>query len=183
MRTLAHGLPVRHGGPGFTLVEMLVALLVGMMVLAGVHHMFVSGLTTQTTTSTQTEANASAQVAMDDMMDRLRGAYAITGLARLNGSAAFNGITFYDLDPSGNQRTWCYWRGTDGKLYRSLNTTGYSGGAAVASGVQQLTLDARDQNGNSTPTPSQADAVVVSLTVKNGNASVVLVSRVRHRNH
>jgi Tfp pilus assembly protein PilW len=161
---------------------MLVAILIGVMVLAGVHHIFVSGLTTQTTTSTQIEASADAQVAMDEMMDRLRGAYSISDLAHLNGSTTVNAIAFSDLDTSGAQRVWRYWRGTDAKLYRSLNTSGYSGGIAAATDVQQLVFDARDQNGNATATPSQAIAVVVSLTVKKGNASLDLVSRVRHRN-
>ena len=182
MRTPARRAAVRRRPPGFTLTEMLVALLVGVMVLAGVCRIFVSGITTQTTTSTQTEASGSAQVAMDEMMDRLRGAYSITDLAHLNGSATVNAIAFSDLDASGNQRVWRYWRGADANLYRSLNTSDYSGGIAVATDVQQVVFDARDQNGSSTATPSQAIAVVVSLTVKKENASVVLVSRVRRRN-
>jgi Tfp pilus assembly protein PilW len=158
---------------------MLVALVVGLLVLGGVQRLFFSGITAEATTSSQTEANRGAQVAMDEMVDRLRGAYAITGLARRNGSAAPNDITFSDLDASGIPRSWEFWRGADGRLYRSLNNTA---GVAVASDVQQLTFDGRDQNGNSTATPSQVIAVVVSLTVKKGNASLVLVSRVRHRN-
>jgi prepilin-type N-terminal cleavage/methylation domain-containing protein len=173
---------VRSGFAGFTLTEMLVALVVGLLVLGGVQRLFFSGIAVEATTSSQTEANRGAQVAMDEMVDRLRGAYAVTDLARLNGSVTPNAIAFSDLDTWGNQRVWRYWRGADGKLYRSLNTTGYSGGVVLASDVQQLAFDGRDQNGNPTASPDQAVAVVVSLTLQKGTSSAVLVSRVRHRN-
>ena len=44
----------RHSWRGFTLVEALVALLLGLLVLYGIHKIIVSGVKTQTTTSVQT---------------------------------------------------------------------------------------------------------------------------------
>ena len=58
---------------GFTLVELLVGLIVGLLVLAGVHRIFVAGIKTQNTTSLQTEVNRKAQVAIDNMVSKLRG--------------------------------------------------------------------------------------------------------------
>ena len=58
---------------GFTLVELLVGLIVGLLVLTGVHGIFVAGIKTQNTTSLQTEVNRKAQVAIDNMVSTLRG--------------------------------------------------------------------------------------------------------------
>ncbi len=141
---------------GFTLAEMLVALLVGVMVLVGIYRIFVGGLGAQTTTSLQTEVDRSAQVAMDDMIDRLRGGWTV--LLAYPDRIAFT-------DQNGGQV--CYWV-DDRTLYRAANTT-FSGGVAVSPDVVGLEFTYRDRYGQEitdlSDAPAQAVRVEVELTV------------------
>ena len=155
-----------------TLVEVLVALAVGLLVLAGVHRVFISGLKTQNTTSLQTEVNRKAQIAVDDMISRLRGSSDVI-------EAYPDKIWFVDQDEQ-NVRYWV----DDGRLYRycSLSPGGYSGGVRVASNVSELQFEYYDIDGQPAATADDAVKVTVLLQVERGAHSARLKSAVRLRN-
>jgi len=157
---------------GFTLTETLVAILVGLLVLAGVHRIFVAGITTQTVTSLETEVNRKAQVAMDDMMSRLRGS---SGVA----DAQPDKVWFVDQDDQ-NVRYWV----SEGKLYRYRGEAAgsYSGGTLVASSVSQLSFLYYDQDDQVTADPGAVRRVFGELEVTSAGYSARLTSAVKLRN-
>ena len=156
---------------GFTLTEVLVAVVVGLLVLAGVHRIFISGLTTQTTTSLQMEVNRAAQVAIDDMAARLRGSSAVV-------DADPDRVAFTDQNGN-NVRYWV----SNRNLYRAINASNYTGGMKMAGDVSELQFLYYIQYPG-TPAPSEAEAkqVVVLLEIERGGHSARLRSSVRLRN-
>jgi len=157
---------------GFTLTELLVAALVGLLVLAGLHRILVAGLATQNMTSLQTEVNRRAQVAMDDMVDRLRGSSGV-----VDGEA--ERVWFVDQDEQ-NVRYWVdegtLWR------YRGVNTGSYSGGVRVAGDVLEARFEYFDRSDQPVADPAEAEKVVVQLEVAQGGYSAWTQSSVRLRN-
>jgi len=163
---------IRTRFAGFSLVEVLVAVLVGLLVLAGLHRVFVAGLTTQQTTSLQTEVNRKAQVAMDDMISRLRGSSGAV-------EAQPNRVWFIDQD-NNNVRYWV----NDGTLYRyrSPDPGSYSGGVRLATNVSHIGFEYYDENHQPASVADQACSVVVELVVERGAHSARLRSAVALRN-
>ncbi len=158
---------------GFTLTELLVALLIGLLVLEGVHRIFVAGLTTQYTTSTQTELNRKAQVGADTIVSKLRGSSGIK-------EAAANRIWFLDQEGN-NYRFWL----ENGKIYFrdwGASNGSYANGNPVASNVTVFDLDYFDANGQPTSVAADACEVAVELEVKDARQTACLRSRVRLRN-
>jgi type II secretory pathway pseudopilin PulG len=168
MRNLRHG--TKTGA--FTLTEVLVAILVGLLVLAGVHRIFVAGIKTQNTTSLQTEVNRKAQVAMDDMISRLRGASGVV-------DASPNRIWFVDQE----DRNCRYWV-NEGTLrrYCGVASGNYSDGVALATDVAELQIDYFDRDGQPTATDDAAHSVTVLLQLDRSRHSARLQSAVRLRN-
>jgi len=157
-------------GRGFTLVEALVALLVGLLVLFGIHKIIVSGVKTQTTTSVQTELNSSAQVTMDHLVSRLRGSSAVV-------EALADRISFTDQEGD-NIKYWV----EGGELYWAVNASKYTGGILQADDVTQLTFDYLDVDGNPGAGAQQAVRVAVELTLERAQHSTHLQSAVKLRN-
>ena len=129
---------LQHGGRGsaFTLIELLVAVLLGLLMLAGLHRIFVAGLKTQNTTSLQSEANRKAQVAMDEMISRLRGASEVK-------DASENRIWFIDQEDNncrywldgGTLYTYCGVAAGSCSISRAIFRSRVSGAAANACNV------------------------------------------------
>jgi len=155
---------------GFTFVEVLVSLVVGLLVLVGVHRLFVSGLKGQTATSLQTELNRKAQVALDDMIFWLRGSQDV-----LEGAAD----RVYFTDQSGDH-TVRYWV-SGGKLYRAQDSSHYSGGEVLASDVSQLVFSYQGLQGMPVE-PARAKVVGIQLQVGREGHSAWLKSSVKLRN-
>jgi prepilin-type N-terminal cleavage/methylation domain-containing protein len=158
---------------GFTLTELLVALLIGLLVLEGVHRIFVAGLTTQYTTSNQTEVNRKAQVGADTIISKLRGSSEVK-------DAAANRICF--LDQEGHNIR--FWLDGGSLVYRDWGVSdgSYTGGTPVASNVSIFDLDYYDANGQPTAAAANTCAVAVELEVKEAGQSTHLRSNVRLRN-
>lgn len=154
---------------GFTLPEMLVVVVVGLLVLTGLHRVFVAGMRTQTTTSLQTEVNRKAQVAVDDISARMRGAQIVE-------DNATDRISFIDQDGN-NVRYWV----DEGVLFRVLGSNDYSGGIPVASDVSEISFSYYDTSGQPAAA-SDAVRVVVRLGVERLRHSCVLESGVTLRN-
>ena len=157
---------------GFTLTELLVGLIVGLLVLAGVHRIFVAGIKTQNTTSLQTEVNRKAQVGIDNMVSRLRGSSEVL-------DASPERIWFIDQDGK-NCRDWV----SDGTLYRYLGESdgSYSGGVPLASNVSQVQLEYLDRDGQPAASAEAVYSVRISLDVERSSHTVGLRSAVRLRN-
>jgi prepilin-type N-terminal cleavage/methylation domain-containing protein len=157
---------------GFSLVEVLVAILVGLLVLAGLHRIFVAGITTQQATSLQTEVNRKAQVAMDDMISRLRGSSGIV-------EAQPSRVWFVDQDEY-NVRYWV----DAGTLYRyrSPNPGSYSGGVRLATDVSHLGFQYYDDNEQPAAAADQASSVAVELLLERAPYSARLTSAATLRN-
>ena len=157
---------------GFTLTEVLVAIVVGLLVLTGVHRIFVAGLKTQSTTSLQTEVNRKAQVAMDDLISRLRGSSGVV-------DAYPDRIWFVDQDDQ-NVRFWV----SEGMLYRycAPDPGGYSGGVLLASSLSHIGFEYYDSDGQPATDAGEAVEVVAELEVAQAAHSARLKSAVRLRN-
>ena len=155
---------------GFTLAELLVAALVGLLVLAGVHRIFVAGLGTETTTSLQTEVNRKAQVAIDSVVSRTRGGSKVE-------DAQGDRIWFVDQDGTGVR----YWV-SGGTLYRAEDADSYSGGVRVVTDVEQFALSYLDANGQPTASAAETVIVLVRLRVGRNHYSCQLESAVKLRN-
>jgi type IV pilus assembly protein PilW len=156
---------------GFTLPELLVAVIVGLLVLAGVHRVFMAGLKTHTTASLQAEVNRKAQVAMDDLLSLLRSS---SGVADGNAER----IWFVDQDDN-NVRYWV----DAGKLYRYRGVAegSYSGGTVAASNVSSIVFQYYDVDGQPA-VPSEAAKVAVEMGVEHAYHSAHLTSAVKLRN-
>jgi prepilin-type N-terminal cleavage/methylation domain-containing protein len=159
-----------RGRRGFTLPELLVAVVVALLVLAGVHRIFVAGLRSEVTTSTQTEVDRKAQVAMDNVISRLRGG---SGVEDVQASR----IAFIDQDGH-NVRYWVEGE----RLYGAVDASDYSDGNLLASGVTSFALECRDVNGQPAVTPDQVEQVVVQLEVRRDGYLSRLKSSVSLRN-
>ncbi len=192
---------------GFTLVEMLVALIVGLLVLIGVHQVFVAGVTTQTTASSQMEVDRKAQVAMDEIVRNLRQAapsivtlspailddYDSTHRDRIHFAAApGTDMEPVKLDTDGDgigdlpqdRRYWLQSSGgTSFNLMRKIGGSGYSGGNVLASGVTELILTFRDSAGNQTNLAKSTARVDTELTIRQGSNWSTLRSTVKLRNY
>jgi len=157
---------------GFTLIELLVGLLVGLLVLAGVHRIFVAGIKTQNTTSLQTEVNRKAQVAIDNMVSKLRGSSEVL-------DASPGRIWFIDQDGK-NCRFWL----SEGTLYRYLGESAgnYSGGVPLASNVSQMQLEYLDRDGQPAASADAVYSVRILLHVERSSHVAELRSAVRLRN-
>ena len=157
---------------GFTLVKLLVGLIVGLLVLAGVHRIFVAGIKTQNTTSLQTEVNRKAQVAIDNMITKLRGSSEVL-------DALPERIWFTDQDGK-NCRYWV----NEGTLYRYLgdNAGNYSGGVPLASNVSQLQFEYLDRDGQPAASADAVYSVGILLHVERSSHIAELRSAVRLRN-
>lgn len=167
--TKRQSIPGRAGG--FTLMEVLVAVVIGLLVLVGIHRVFVAGLSSETTTSLQTEVNRKAQVAMDEMIDRLRGGRTVVG-------AYADRIAFTDQEGA----YCCYWV-ANRTLYRAANTT-FTSGTALATDVQALGFAYRNKYGQQvtdlSQAPAQAVTVEASLTVARDNYAYQAKSALRY---
>lgn len=162
----------RPGATGFTLVEALVVVIVGLLILAGVHRVFVAGLSTQHSTSVQTELNRKAQVALDGMISRLRGS---------SGAVEAGPDRIWFIDQNGdNVRYWA----TDGTLYeyRSASPGSYSDGMPLATSVSQLAFEYSNHLGQPAATADDVSGVAVELTVARAAYSARLKSSATLRN-
>ncbi|MCJ7751824.1 MAG: prepilin-type N-terminal cleavage/methylation domain-containing protein [Armatimonadetes bacterium] len=153
---------------GFTLVELLVGLIVGLLVLTGVHRIFIAGIKTQNTTSLQTEVNRKAQVAIDSMVSKLRGSSEIR--QSLPGRIWF-------IDQDGEDIS--YWV-SNGTLYQ--DGADYSGGVPLASNVSQMQFVYLDRDGQPTASADAVYSVRVLLHVERSSHVAELRSAVRLRN-
>ena len=163
---------IRRAGSGFTLTELLVSLLVGVLVLAGVHRVFMAGLTTQNTASLQTEVNRKAQVGLDSIASKLRGGSGVN-------DAAAARIWFLDQEGQ-NCRFWV----SGGTLYRycGVNAGSYNNGERVATDVKQLQFSYLDRAGQPAAGADLVCSVVVLLEIERAAHAARLQSTVRLRN-
>ena len=159
-------------GAGFSLPELLVAVIIGLLVLVGVHRVFVAGLSTHNTASLQAEVNRKAQVALDDLVSLLRSSSGV-----VEGDS--DHIWFVDQDGN-NVRYWV----SDGELccYRDVPKGSYSGGAVVASNLSGILFQYYDANDQPAATASEAVKVAVELTVERAFHSARLKSAAWLRN-
>jgi len=157
---------------GFTLIELLVAVLVGLLLLTGLHRIFVAGLKTQNTTSLQSEANRKAQVAIDEMVSRLRGGSEVE-------DAAESRIWFIDQEKN-NCRFWL----DDGTLYTYSGVAAghYSGGRPLAHDVSELQFQYLDCSGQPAANADGVYSVSIVLEVERERHVSRLHSAVRLRN-
>lgn len=157
---------------GFTLVELLVAALVGLLVLAGVHRIFVAGLTTQHTTGAQTHVNRKAQVAIDEMISRLRGGSRIL-------DAQPDEVWFLDQD---DQYVGYWVDGGELFRYRSPSPGGHSDGIPLATDISQLTFEYYDEYDQPAVIIEDVTRVVVELTAQHAAHSARFRSAAALRN-
>jgi phosphotransferase system glucose/maltose/N-acetylglucosamine-specific IIC component len=170
------------------MVEMLVAVAVGLLVMVGLHQMFVSTVTTQTTTSSQMEVDRRVQVAMDEITSLLRQAAPSTLLLKpavLDNYDAqhpdrihFAGAPSPNLEPGPDVRYWV----STGQLRRNIGASGYAGGSVLATGVTDLRFTFYNAAGTQTTAAVETVRVAATLTIRDGRNWSIVQSSVKLRN-
>ncbi len=136
---------------GFTLVELLIAMLMSVLIGVGIWTLIRSSYDSQYELMNQNNANLGARQAIDYFADHIRGAQAIT-------AAAASDVTFTDV--SGNSVR--YWRNTTDNTLRSTTGGLPNGGTVVVNGLQSLTITYWSWNGTawvSSTTPTDCTIV------------------------
>jgi len=177
------------------MAEMLVAVVVGLLVMVGLHQMFVTSLKSEATTSSQMEADRKAQVAMDDIAFWLRQSapsirYGIPAILEDADPQHPDRIHFsappdanLEPDPNAALRYWM----ESGAIRRGIGGNGYNGGVILAGDVSDLSFtflrfDSGTLQLEPTSLAAETAAVKVRLTVRQGRVSSRLESTVRLRN-
>jgi type IV pilus assembly protein PilW len=192
---------------GFTLVEMLIALAMGSLILAGAGVAFQLGAQTLRGGADQADAQQNARWALERMVQEIRGAgydptsspptYTFDAVT-FNVATAATNLTLQNdfngngaLDAAGacdasaiKERVAYYLAGTD--LRRSTDAPANTCEATIVGGVTNLAFGYLDADGNATTTPSLVRTVTVAVTVvsQTGGAGrrVAVQDRVRLRN-
>ena len=135
---------------GFTLTELLVAMAILGMVLAGVYTLQQQGLYSYLMGSAKVEAQQNARIAMDLMIRELRSATSVTAIAGSDVSFVDqNGATIrYNLNGASLQRT--------------VNAIV----DVLIGGVRQVGLTYTDSNGAVTAAPGSVANIAITLTTQ-----------------
>lgn len=199
--------PAEHGlrsAEGFTLVELLVALVVAVLVAAAASTAFQLGTRTLLAAAAQTEAQQNARWALERMISEIRGAgYDPTGRppaytfdpivgatpTSLTIQSDFNGNGILDppgaCDPTAVTERVAY-RLSGTQLLRATDPPANACESVVVSGVTALRFTYLDADGNPAATPAAIRTVVVTVTVRaegaQGPGTVAMTDRVRLRN-
>lgn len=195
-----------HGEAGLTLAELLVALAVTTIVLAGAGTAFQIGSSALTAGSDQAEAQQNARWVLERMVEEIRGAgydpigkpgstppYNFPAVAnqtatQLTLQSDFNadGVAAAGPCDAANTTEVVRWRLLGTELRRSTNPANAACDDVVVSGVQTLAFTYRDAAGNVTADPWQVTTIEVALTTTSEGSvkprSAVMTDRVRLRN-
>ena len=191
---------------GFTITELLVALAVVALVLAGALATLEVGLATVSTSAGRAETQSNARVALERMVPDIRSAgYDPTGAAFdvvINQSATSvtlqsdrNASGVIDAPPAGAcdpvaPSELVRYRLVGTELRRSVNPAIDSCETVVVGGVQALSFSYLDATGAATATSANIRTVAVSLTLRpetaghnsNQPTAATMTDRVRLRN-
>lgn len=180
---------MRRRHAGMTLVEMLVASMVALIIGAGVWVLMKTSYDAQAVVLEQNAANANARAAIDELIDRVRGAQ-LNGTAGPLTLAASNQIAFYDFwDQYGGSdhslAVVTYWLDGD-KLKRTVTPgTGTPTVTIVINGVRSLVLHYRTLTDGTWQTSltnaSDASAVTCTATVTDDASSRQITGSVQVR--
>lgn len=182
---------------GFTLVEMLVAMVIGLIVLAGLYNLFATENKSFSVQEMTVEMQQNARAAMDMMVTEIQmagydpAALTSSGIA----SAAANSIAFTqdltgdgDLSDTHENITYTY----DSANLRITRNTG-SGNQPFAENIEALNLSYYDEAGITTATPADIKKIKIEIRVRtakkdpnygtnNGYRTYTLTSDVTPRN-
>ena len=166
---------------GYSLAELLSAMAVLTLLLAGLLVTFQEGQNVYSFGAGRSEVQQNARVALDRMLRELRTAAQIT-------TASVNDVKFTFVDDSGTSVTVEYSLG--GTNIQRNQTVPAIGGqpATLTGGVADLTITYYDVSNNTTTTPGNVYSVDIQLTTQPEDTSlpnspqVVVQGRVRLRN-
>jgi len=174
-------------GSGFALPELLVALAVLGMVLAGVFGLVTVGVTSYVSGAARVEAQQAARVGLERMMRELREAgYDPTGagIAPIV-AAAVDRVTFQrDLNKNGvvdatSERVTFLLRPGESILRRDAG----AGAQPIIQGVRRLALTYFDRAGAPTADPALVASIHISLAVGLAGPGSLVESQVTLRNY
>ncbi len=158
---------------GFTLVELLIAMTIGLIILAALSSTFLIQRKTYDVQEQIVEMVQTARAAMDMMTREIR-------MAGYNpAGSTFEGITYNssqlqilaDLDGNGstadsNENITYTYDGTNFQIDR--NTGG--GAQPFAENIQSFTFNYLDSNGNSTTTSADIRQIMITITARTSRA-------------
>ena len=164
-------LSIRKNEPGFTLIEIMIALAIAGILLVSIYNMYISQSRTYTVQEQVSEMQQNARVAMDIISRNIRTAgYNPTG-------ATFNGLPYNasqiqiltDLNGDGDTSD------TDENITYALDTSDSShpkitrNSQPFAEDIEALNLTYLDSNGNTTTTNADIRGVRISITARTRN--------------
>ena len=174
---------------GYTLAELLTAMAVMGLLLAGLLLTLQEGQTAYQYGAGRAEVQQNGRVALERMLRELRAASAIS-------TSSANAVTFTyldaTLDPNGISTTVAYsLSGGSVPFLLQRNQTGAAGQPeTLIGGVSSLVITYFDVNGATTTTPANVRSIDIRLTTRSEDAtlgapqirSAVVAGRVRVRN-
>jgi len=175
---------------GFTLVELLIAMTIGLIILAALSSTFLLQRKTYDVQEQIVEMVQTARAAMDMMTREIR--MAEYDPRKKDYGATFDGITYNssqlqilaDLNGNGstadsNENITYTYDGTDFQIDR--NTGG--GAQPFAENIQSFTFDYLDSNGNSTTTTADIRQMRITITARASKADADYSTNNGYRTH
>ena len=171
--------PRRKSNSGFTLIESLVAILVLMIVMAGVFTEINKAQTYYRVEGQKVDVTQAGRTFIDNFTREMHqaGFPTVASVGPANAASAAQGLTNFtntqltfdgDLDGTGVQTvTYNY----DAAGCQCITRTTTAGGGGASTAVDNLTaasFTGYDKSGSPTTVPSQIRSIGVSLTVQNG---------------
>jgi prepilin-type N-terminal cleavage/methylation domain-containing protein len=190
---------------GFGLVELLIALALVVVVMAGASVALDAGVRTVQTGAGRAETQSGARVAIGRMVPDIReagydpnavgfdavikpGVASVTLQSDRDASGVIEAAAVAGCDPTGPSEVVRY-RAVGGELRRSVNPADDSCETVLVTGVQALSFSYLDAAGNVTGTPAGIRTVAISVSIVpagGGNpqqpTAVLMTDRVRLRN-
>ncbi len=177
---------------GFTLVELMIAMAVGLVVLAAVYSLFIFQNKRYSIEEQIVEMQQNARAAMTTMVREIRMAGYDPNFDAASKVMTAAPTTFsFTTDDSSNNSTITYaFDSTNLKITRNINL---GGGQPLAENIQSLAFTYYDADGTVTSTPSVVKGVLITITARTskpdssyssngGYRTYALSSMVRPRN-
>lgn len=177
---------------GFTLLELMIAMAVGLIVLAAVYGVFIFQNKRYSIEEQIVEMQQNARAAMTTMVREIRmaGYDPNFDVASKVITAASTTFSFSTDDPSNNSTITYAFDSTNLKITRNINS---GGDQPLAENIQSLAFTYYDVNGTPIGTPSAVKGILITITARTskpdysytsngGYRTYVLSSMVRPRN-
>lgn len=156
-------------GPGFTLVELMVAMTIGLIVLAAIYNIFIIQNKSFDVEEQITEMQQNARAALDIMSREIRMAgYDPNSNATAKIITATASSLSFSVDVPSDNTTITY--AFDSGQKKITRTEGGGGAQPLAENIQAMAFTYYDTNGNVTAAPADIRQIKIDITARTSKA-------------